>query len=192
MDSGILFIMIETTTIRRCIKGDRKAQKQVYVTCAPYVYTIVKSYIYNHADIKDVMQEVFAAIFFKMDKFNPQKGNFKSWISSIATYKAIDFLKAKNKIQFEYELEILEDMPDDSFKQLSELSVEEIHTLLEPMPTGYRTIFLLNIIDEYTHKEIAEMLEISVETSRSQLHRALKWIKKNLINSADNIRYEVL
>ena len=106
MDSGILFIMIETTTIRRCIKGDRKAQKQVYVTCAPYVYTIVKSYIYNHADIKDVMQEVFAAIFFKMDKFNPQKGNFKSWISSIATYKAIDFLKAKNKIQFEYELEI--------------------------------------------------------------------------------------
>lgn len=65
----------------------------------------------------------------------------------------------------------------------STLSKEEIMLYLESMPEGYKQIFMLVIIDEYSHKEVSELLNISPETSRSQLHRAKKWLRENLSNN---------
>jgi len=65
-------------------------------------------------------------------------------------------------------------------KPIDQLSRSEILKLMEKMPTGYRTVFLLSVIDDYNHKQIAELLGTSVENSRSQLSRALQWARKNI------------
>jgi len=69
------------------------------------------------------------------------------------------------------------------------LNTDDISKLLHGMPLGYRTIFLLSVIEEYSHKEISEILDISQETSRSQLSRALKWIKNNILEDSKTLRY---
>ena len=64
--------------------------------------------------------------------------------------------------------------------------------MLSKMPAGYKTIFMLSVIDDYSHVEIAKLLDISPETSRSQLHRSMKWIKKNIFHSSTEYRNEAL
>lgn len=138
------------------------------------------------------MQDAFVSIYESIQNFDESKGTFKSWIAKIATYRSIDFLKKNNKININQELEAIENISEDDFKHLDSLTKEDIESLLKEMPTGYRTIFLLSAIDGFSNKEIGKLLNISPETSRSQYHRALKWIKKNLSLTSNQIRYEAL
>ncbi len=181
--------MISQETIQKCKHKEHRAFKTCYEACAPYVYTIVKSYIYEAEFRKDVMQEVFAQIFISIDKYDPKKGKFKSWISQIAIYKCIGVLRKRKTLNLFVPLEDAHvDISQETFK-LNELTKKEIESLLVNMPDGYRTIFLLSVIDDYKHKEIGEMLQISPETSRSQLSRAIRWIKNNKIVNEQNFTY---
>ena len=85
--------MVSFKIIQGCKKNDRLCQKQLYQACAPYIFTIVKSYISDQNFVKDVMQESFTSIFTSINKFDDTFGTFKSWISRISTYRCIDFLK---------------------------------------------------------------------------------------------------
>lgn len=180
--------MISSKTIQGCIKNDRLCQKQLYQDCAPYVYAIVKSYVVDEGYIKDVMQDAFASIFSSIHNYDQNKGSFKSWVSRIVTFRAIDFLKINNKVKFNTELEVLDRFSEDSFRHLDSLTKDDIDNLLSDMPEGYKTIFMLSVIDEYTHKEIGGLLAISPETSRSQLHRAMKWLKNNINFTSNQMR----
>lgn len=190
--SFVAYKMISQFLIDKCKNKDRVGQAELYNSCAPYIYTIVKSYIYDDSFIKDIMQEAFAAIFKSIHSFDSSIGNFKPWIAQITIRKCIDHLKSSNKITLSTSLEIVETFSDDDFKHLDQLSKQDIENMLSDMPSGYKTIFMLSIIDEYPHTEIAKLLNISPETSRSQLHRAMKWIKKNIFQSSNHCRYEAL
>jgi len=188
----VAYYMVPTLLIEKCKKKDRSGQGELYSTCAPYVFTIVRSYLKDDSFIKDIMQEAFAAIFKSIDKYDPKLGNFKSWIAQITVRKCIDHLRSYNKVTLNTSLEVLETFSEDDFKHLDQLTKKDIESMLVEMPEGYKTIFLLSVIDEYPHTEIADMLDISPETSRSQLHRAMKWIKKNIFQSSNHCRYEAL
>lgn len=182
--------MVSQLLIENCIKNERASQGKLYSACAPYVYTIVKSYVNDDSYVKDVMQDAFAAIFKSIKNFKQERGNFKSWIAQITIRKCIDHLKTLNRITLTTNLEALDSISDNDYEELNQLSKEDIEQMLSKMPTGYRTIFMLSVIDEYPHTEIAELLDISPETSRSQLHRSMKWIKKNIFQSSNKCRYE--
>ena len=182
--------MIDKKIIKACIKGDRVAHKQLYQSCAPYIYTVVRSYVKDEVFIKDVMQDAFASIFLSIHQYDASKGSFKSWVAKISTYRSIDFLRKHQRIEINYELEVVDYLSEDDFAHLDQLSKRDIETLLEEMPQGYKTIFLLHAIDDFSHKEIGKLLDISPETSRSQYHRSLKWIKKNTLITSNQIRYE--
>ncbi len=184
------FNMVADQIIQQCISNNRVAQKQLYNSCAAYVYSIVKNYIYDDELRKDCMQEVFANIFNSLPNFNPLKGNFKSWIAQISINRSINFLKKHSKLKIDGNLEKIEDLSYDQFNYLDKLSRNEIENMLAKMPLGYRTVFLLYVIDDYSHKEIAETIGITAVTSRTQLSRALKWIKKNIIPSSNYLNYE--
>lgn len=184
--------MVSNLIINKCKNKVRAAQSELYSSCAPYVYTVVKSYIQDEAFIKDLMQESFASIFNSINSFDSSIGNFKPWIAQITIRKCIDHLKSKSKISITSTLEVVETFSDHDFRHLDQLSKKDIETLLTDMPTGYKTIFMLSVIDEYPHTEIAKLLNISPETSRSQLHRSMKWIKKNIFQSSNHCRYEAL
>lgn len=180
--------MVDLKIIEKCKRKDELAYKQCYNACAPYVYSIVKNYIYDFELRKDAMQEVFSQVFVSINKFDPSKGKFKSWISQIAIHRCISVLRKSKKlnlvVHLDTELEIA-----DYTDTISSINKEDLEKLLVNMPEGYRTIFLLNIVDDYAHKEIAELLKISVNTSRSQLSRAIVWIQKNLSLEIKNYIY---
>lgn len=184
--------MVSSRIINLCIKNDRVAQGELYTSCAPYIYTIVKSYISDDEFVKDIMQESFASIFTSVKRFDSSKGHFKAWIAQITIRKCLDFLKTNHKITLSTNLEVIESFSYQDFNHLDQLSKKEIIDMLAKMPSGYKNIFLLSVIDEYPHTEIAKMMNISPETSRSQLHRAMKWIKNNILKSSIQCRYETL
>lgn len=172
--------MISSSIINSCIRNERRAQEQCYKTCAPYVYTIVKNYIADHNKRKDAMQEIFASIFLSLTSFDENKGSFKSWISQISINQCISILRKDNKLKLFVPLELTHENIESRNHLLNSISKEEIETLLVKMPVGYRTVFLLSVIDGYNHKEISHILKITKETSRSQLSRSINWIKKNI------------
>jgi RNA polymerase sigma-70 factor (ECF subfamily) len=143
----------------------------------------VKSYVYEEENRKDVLQESFAAIFSSLSSYDIKKGQFKPWIAKVTVNQCIKYLRSKNK------LNLFVPLNTDTHQEiqnhddlLDQFSRQDMLTLLSRMPEGYRAVFVLSIIDEYSHKEIAEKLNISVGTSRSQLSRAMNWLKKNLTN----------
>lgn len=181
--------MVSNSIIDSCKQGKRKAHKLCYELCAPYIYTIVKSYIYDHELRKDAMQEVFAHIFNSIESYDLKKGSFKSWIGSIAVYQSIAVLKSVKKLNVMVPLEDIAMEFQIEEVKVDQLSKEDLELLLKKMPDGYRTVFLLSVIDGYSHQEIAQLLQIDVGTSRSQLSRAIKWINKNIPVQTKKIIY---
>ncbi len=184
--------MIDLDIIQRCKAGEEHAYSQVYNTCAPYIFSIVKNYFSYTDDRKDAMQEIFAQIFISMKNFHPEKGSFKGWISKIAVYQCIGLLKKNSRFNFIGTMDEsnLSEVPI-ALDWMDKLSQEEIDRILRNMPLGYKAVFLLSVIDEYSHKEIGELLAITPETSRSQLSRAIKWIKSNLLTEKTQIAYGI-
>jgi RNA polymerase sigma factor (sigma-70 family) len=178
--------MVETIHIQQCKNGDSSSFKEIYNASSAYVYTIVKNYIKDEEYRRDIMQETFAAIFTSIKNFDEEKGSFKNWIAKITVVNCIAHLRKSIKMSFDFSLTKLEEIAADDILKLDQLSQQEIESLLTEMPIGYKTIFLLSVIDDYSHKEIAALLNITAETSRSQLMRGISWIKKNITVTTSN------
>ena len=165
--------------IKGCIKGIEKAHKEFYELYAPYVYAVIKNYVKDKEQRKDALQESFAHIFLSLSKYDPNKGDLKPWIAKITVYKSIELIRKETRSKFS-DLDSVQDPGENKFEYLDHLTKKEIELLLDKMPNGYREIFLLSVIDDFSHKEIAKLQNIKEETSRSQLMRAKKWIRNNL------------
>lgn len=165
--------------IERCQSKDQAAYKQVYQAYAPYVYAIVKNYFPNQEEQKDMLQEVFSQIFLSIHRYDPAKGAFKSWISKITVNQCAMQLRKRSRLRIVFSIEEVEAVTTDSISTLEVLDRATLEQLLSSMPEGYRTVFLLSVVDGYSHKEISALLAIKVQTSRSQLARAIKWIKQH-------------
>ncbi|MEM9991008.1 MAG: sigma-70 family RNA polymerase sigma factor [Bacteroidota bacterium] len=168
----------EKNIVEQCKTGDERAFKVLYNSYAPYVYTIVKDYILEHEERRDMLQDIFAHIFLSIKQYDEAKGQFKPWVRRLTINRCAVHLRSKNRLQLVFSMkDVKEDTEDLAF--LDTMQRDELEHILKPMPQGYRTIFLLNVLDDYSHKEIAKLLNIKEQTSRSQLARAIKWIKSN-------------
>lgn len=184
--------MITNVVIQGCINQNSDSYREFYNASAAYIFSIVKNYIHDTEFRKDVMQEIYAQIFKSLKSFDPNKGSINTWISRISVLRSITFLRDHYKIKYNFSLEVLpETYIEEVDHFLFSTSKSDFEVMLDDMPIGYKTIFLLSVIDEYSHKEIAEMLQISVETSRSQLSRSIKWIKKNIFKNGNTLTYEI-
>ncbi len=175
--------MIESNIIKAAINRERTAYKHIYETCSPYIFSIIRRYIHDANDHKDVLQEVFARIFLSLQSFDDRKGDFKPWLRRIVVNECFQYLrKNKNTAQIVSLVSTAEELGDLE-NELTELTISDIEQLLSSMPDGYRKIFMMIAIDDFTHKEVAEMFNITIETSRSQFLRARNWLKKNILNN---------
>jgi len=181
--------LVSIEIINKCKRNEQQAFKLCYKACAPYVYAIVKNYI-SEGERKDAMQEVFAQVFSSINSYNPDRGQFKSWLGQVTVYQCIGILRKREKLNLFVPFDAShEKVSDEEEKLLTQMSSKDLNDFLHKMPKGYKTIFLLNVIDGYSHKEIATMLNITAETSRSQLSRAIGWIRKNLLEETKNLVY---
>ena len=172
--------MVETSIIALIKKGEQAAFKVMYQSSIAYVYAIVKRYIPSESNQEDIIQEIYARLFLSIKNYDETKGDFKSWLRKIVVNQCLESYRQGKSPKYLVPLEVASNSNVVDKHPLNELSKEEIENLLSNMPEGYRQIFMLGIIDEYSHKEVGKMLGISPETSRSQLSRAKNWIRKRV------------
>lgn len=162
--------MNEEQLIKGCLRRDRIAQKHLYDTFSPKMYPLCCRYIRDQAEAEDVLVTAFTQILERIGQFRGE-GSLEGWIKRIVIHQAINALRKKKNMFLTTPIE--ETGFDLAAPPLHDpLAEEDLLHLLKVLPEGYRTIFNLYAIDGYSHKEIAEQLQISENTSKSQLSRA--------------------
>lgn len=171
--------MTERDLIMGCIREDRKCQVEVFRRYSGKMLSVCRRYARHRLEAEDILQDAFVKVFNNMEKFQ-FKGSFEGWMRRIVINTA---LKNYQKSSFQKEQIGLDHYDDRSIEPeaVSQLAEEEILELIDKLPTGYRVVFNLYVIEGYSHKEIAEMLNIGESTSRSQLVKARKMLKEQIL-----------
>lgn len=169
-----------TELIRNCKNGDVAAQQQVYQMYAPKVYGICLKYCHTKAFAEDTLQDTFITVFEKIGQFS-HKGSFEGWIKRIAVNTAMQVYRKKPKV-FEIVDDNIPEEDENSFyiEDSDQYSLDVLLSVIQKLPNRYRLVFNLYVLDGYSHQEIAEMLAISVGTSKSNLSRARKILQQQL------------
>lgn len=158
--------------ISECKSGNRSAHKQLYDMYKVKMLTLCMRYMPNKQDAEDMLQEGWIKVFKELEKFDSSKGTFYGWIRKIFVNTNLEYLR-KKRLKFDDVSELqFENVLGYEMGIFSELSLQEIVNLLQELPNGYRSVFNLYVIEGYTHKEIGEMLDISPNTSKTQLMKA--------------------
>ncbi|GEO06782.1 DNA-directed RNA polymerase sigma-70 factor [Adhaeribacter aerolatus] len=169
--------MSEPEIIKGLLKGEGKAQKFVYEKYAAIMLGICIRYLKNQMDAEEIMLNGFVRIFGNIGQFE-NKGSFEGWMKRIVINEALGFLRKKEPLHLAIEKEHIQVAADANAEM--DLAVEDLLNLLHDLPAGYRTVFNLYAIEGYSHKEIAEMLDITEGTSKSQLSKARALLQKRL------------
>lgn len=168
--------------IRGCKAGDRRAQRAVYDRFSPLMLAVARRYTNRDADAEDVLVTAFFKVFDKIGSYT-ENGSFEGWIRRIVVNEALMLLRKKHALKQASELGDVNpayfSVPASAAERLAEA---DIMALLDKMPVGYRTVFNLYVVEGYKHREIAEMLGISINTSKSQLILAKKRMREQLEN----------
>lgn len=167
----------EKLLIKKAIAGNPQAQKLLYEKHAPKMLSICRQYIKDLQFAEDVMVGGFVKVFRSLDTFQ-HKGSFEGWIRRIMVRESISYLRKKQFVV--YDDELCESESKENGAGTSLLDVEYVQGLIDGLPEGYKMVFLLYAIEGYKHHEIAEMLQISEGTSKSQLFKARKMLQENL------------
>lgn len=165
-------ILNEEELVNKCLKGDRHAQEFLFNSHYKDLYLISMRYLSDHHDAEDAIILSFTRVFKSLKKFTYQgQGSLGKWIRTILINESIRILKKRNLIQFNDASKMLDiQYPDTNV--LQKMQASDIIRMIEKLPTGYRTVFNLYVIEGYSHKEIGEVLGISENTSKTQLKKA--------------------
>lgn len=177
--------LTEQELIEKCKQNDRRAQKALYERFSPKMFGVSKRYVKTVENAEEVIIEAFCKIFKKIDMYTGQ-GSFEGWIRRIIVNESLMFLR--KKYRFNEHADVTE-IPVKAVHVTVEdqLAAQDILNLLEQLPVGYRTVFNLYVIEGFKHREIAEQLGISINTSKSQLILAKKRLR-DLVEQAQRIR----
>jgi RNA polymerase sigma factor (sigma-70 family) len=180
-------MMTDEQIIRGCMDGKRKAFNQLFDLYAPVMLGVCMRYCKNRIDAEDVMQDGFIKVFTQIHKFR-QEGSFEGWIKRIMINAAIDNYQSNLKHAFHEDVSEIDQVntPADYSNNDDDLPAElniphkKLMEMIQELPDGYRVVFNLFGIENYNHKEIASMLGISENTSKSQLLKARKALRKKI------------
>ena len=160
----------EEELIDGCLKGNRKSQRQLYECYSGSFLSLCMRYVKDMDLAQDVLVEGFMKIFDNLSQYK-KEGSFEGWMKRVMVTQALLTLRKNKKLAMEVNL----DDPEREITaapDMNVLEVEELLQLVAALPVGYRTVFNLFAIEGYSHREICEMLNISENTSKSQLSRA--------------------
>ncbi len=163
-----------------CRRGDAASQKEVYARYYGYGMNITLRYGRTREEAVEVLNDGFLKIFRHMDRYNPAFP-FLSWFRRIMVNTAIDHFRSTRK-----EMDMLELLEEGLGDQAVEMPLLEAPSdllpILQQLTPGYRMVFNLYVMEEYTHEEIGEMLGITTSASRSNLTRAKQRLRELILD----------
>ena len=142
------------------------------------MFAICLKYSKNYEDAEDTLQDSFLIIFNKINQYT-HKGSFEGWMKRITINVAIQKYRKKTPLRIVKE-EIIEDFEEEVIVKENSLNVDFLLSSIQQLPDRYRLVFNLYVLDNFSHKEIAKLLEISEGTSKSNLCRARQLLKKKV------------
>lgn len=171
---------MEELTIKEGAKGDIKAFKKIFDYYLPKMRPIAARYAYTVFETDDILQESFVKVFHNLRHFQ-FKGSFEGWIKRIVVNTAINHYKNNRTLYLSDHIEEVDEEMLGSEEMLEEAEPSQLLAILQELPEGYKMVFNLYVFEDYSHKEIADMLSISEGTSRSQYSKARKMLLKLLL-----------
>jgi len=172
--------MQEDQLIKKVLKGDGRAQKAFYDQFASKMYGVALRFAKDVDEANDILQEGFVKVFNNLSSYRSE-GSLEGWIRKTVVNTAINYYKknAKHKSSADIEMVMIFEKSSDE-SAIDQISAKELMKTIGELPIGYRTVFNLNVIEGYTHKEIGDLLDISENTSKSQLARAKAYLQKRI------------
>lgn len=162
--------------IEKCKKNDAKAQGELYMLFSSKLFSLCLKYSRNYAEAEDNLQDAFLIIFKKISQFE-NRGAFEGWIKRITINSVLQKYRGKSVLNIVNE-EKIEDVAIEIEDE--DVSIDFLLKCIQELPDRYRLVFNLYVLDGYSHKEIAEMLDISNGTSKSNLARARMLLKEKV------------
>lgn len=172
--------MTEQTILVGCINNDPSAQRELYNRYSPKMLSVCYRFGNSREDAEDMLQEGFIKIFTQIHTFQ-NKGAFEGWIRRIIVHTCINFLKKNKKFSKSIDLDQADYLEVKEETMPSVMQARQIIECIRQLPLGYRTVLNLYAMEGYSHKEIADMLDIEESTSRSQYTRAKVMLEGILI-----------
>lgn len=183
----------EEALAKRLRNGSNTAMREFYSLYSGSLTAACARYIINEEDTKDVMQESMIKIFSRIGDFKYRgKGSLQAWATRLVINQALSFLRDKKRqewIQLEWDLP---DEPEVEDPPIDNITAEELQRMIQELPTGYRTVFNLFVLENKSHDDISRILGIKKDSSASQLHRAKNLLAKKIseYRNNKNIKYE--
>jgi RNA polymerase sigma-70 factor (ECF subfamily) len=172
--------MNDDLIIEGCMQNNPVAQRELYNRYSPKMLAVCYRFAPSREDAEDMLQEGFIKVFSQIHSFQ-HKGSFEGWIRRIIVHSCINILKRNKRFNDSVDLEeamqtgVKETIP-------SIIQAKQVVECIRLLPLGYRTVLNLYAIEGYSHKEIAEIMDIEESTSRSQYTRAKNMLEQILIN----------
>lgn len=175
-----------SSLIAKAKKGNRRAEHELFELFAPKMLSICRQYVKNDDLAEEVMLTGFLKVFTHLKNYAAH-GSFEGWIRRIMVNESISQLRKDKKLLFRDEIEIENSMSQVAYVE-TELEVAEIQLLIDALPDGYKTVFVLYAVEGYKHSEIAELLQINESTSKTQLFKARRMLQAK-VNKQNIISY---
>ena len=162
--------------INDCKQRDAKAQSQLYKLYASKLFSLCLKYSRNYVEAEDNLQDTFVTIFNKIEQYT-KKGSFEGWMKRIAINTALQRYRTTGVFDI-----INEEAIEDVVVEIDDdgISIDYLLQIIQELPDRYRLVFNLYVLDDYSHKEIANLLNISQGTSKSNLARARLILKDKI------------
>lgn len=176
-------VLTEEELIAGCKRGKRSAQSELYNRYCGAMLGIAMRYSNNKTEAEDALQEAFIKIYKNIVKFEGRRdGSLTNWIKTIVVNTTLSINKKNKKHNYTEDIENIRINLNEIESEVEDIAgtQNKIMHALNQLPSGYRTVFNLYVLEGYTHQEIADILSISVNTSKSQLSKARKFLKKVL------------
>ncbi len=165
--------------VNKCIKGDINAQRELYDIYSPKMLSICHRYAKSLDDAKDIFQEGFLKIYENLHQLNNPE-YIEWWMKKIFINEAYKLYNKRKILKPLKQLNSFDWMLRDSFNIYSKIETDEITSIIQRLPHKMQLVFNMYVIEGFSHKEIAKLLEISVGTSKSNLHDARNFIRKEI------------
>ena len=170
--------LTEEELLEGCRKGKASSQRSMYDRLAPKMLGVCIRYIKDKEEAEHVMIGAIVKVFDKLDQFKGE-GSFEGWVRRIIVNDCLMYIRKNRNMSLESNIEDVYDHPNLKVME-SALDERDLLKLINELPIGYRTVFNLYAIEGYSHAEIGEKLNISENTSKSQLSRARRWLQTKL------------
>jgi RNA polymerase sigma-70 factor (ECF subfamily) len=171
----------EQDILAGCLKGKQSAQRKLYEQYSRLMLGVCYRYAVSLEEAEDILQEGFVKIFLNIKEFKGE-GSLMAWMRRIMINTAITHFHKTRKHRYHDDLnEVQETRLEEKSWSDADFTKEELYEVIRRMPDGYRVVFNLYAVEGYKHREIAEILGIDENTSKSQYSRARRWLQERLI-----------